>query len=376
MLNRRTLRIKVMQALFAGKQRFEANYQIAKENLESHYSPDLNSMEIQDPQLLKQQKKEAIKVLEKLYKGKESTSPSIDEDILQTVNDEITNIENQNQKDIRALRVNMISDVEKLKCYYISIIELILEFHHHAKNETKKDHSNFVNNLLIKSIYLNPSLEKTILDCGKKWEGNSEVRSWYKNLISLNEEYIKYLSLENPGFTEDKDLMVFVIKKIIFNSDVIDSYLDDKDLFWVENKPIIKSLVLKSIKNMDSESEFEILDVSYNFEDDMAFFEKLFDVSVKLDDEYKDLISKKAVNWDIDRLATTDRIILEMAISEMIFFPSIPVKVTINEYIELSKLYSTPKSKLFINGMLDVIAEELKKMGVVKKSGRGLMDNK
>ena len=95
-----------------------------------------------------------------------------------------------------------------------------------------------------------------------------------------------------------------------------------------------------------------------------------------MEEKYESLIAEKTKNWDIERIAATDKIIMEMAIAEMINFPSIPVKVTINEYIEVAKRYSTPKSKVFINGILDVIAGELENTGVIRKSGRGLIDNK
>jgi N utilization substance protein B len=102
----------------------------------------------------------------------------------------------------------------------------------------------------------------------------------------------------------------------------------------------------------------------------------LYHGSANLPEEYHQLIAENTRNWEVERLPLTDRAILEMAITEMISFPGIPVKVTINEYIELAKAYSTPKSRQFINGILDVISKELKSRGVLKKSGRGLMDNK
>ena len=153
--------------------------------------------------------------------------------------------------------------------------------------------------------------------------------------------------------------------------------MEENDLSWDEDRAIIKSLVTKTIKSIpESEEDFELQELSYNWEDDKTFFKKLFEETIDVESKHESLIAEKAKNWDIDRIAVTDKIIMEMAIAEMIHFPSIPVKVTINEYIEIAKRYSTPKSKTFINGMLDTIANELEKSGVVKKSGRGLIDNK
>ena len=113
-----------------------------------------------------------------------------------------------------------------------------------------------------------------------------------------------------------------------------------------------------------------------DWEDDLIFMNTLFEKTTQIEKSNKDLIANNTKNWEVDRLPLTDRVILEMAITELINFPAIPVKVTINEFIELTKHYSTPKSAKFVNGILDVIAKELLTSGAVKKSGRGLIDNK
>jgi N utilization substance protein B len=136
-------------------------------------------------------------------------------------------------------------------------------------------------------------------------------------------------------------------------------------------------MVIKTIKAVEPEDKsLNLLAISTNWEEDKAFFNELYEKTLKGDKELEKIVTDKIKNWDIERIAAIDKIILELAICEMINFPSIPVKVTINEYIEISKLYSTPKSKQFINGILDTTAIELTKNGTIKKSGRGLIDNK
>ena len=136
-------------------------------------------------------------------------------------------------------------------------------------------------------------------------------------------------------------------------------------------------MVVKTIKAVsETEEGFALAELSYNWQEDKQFFELLFDQTTLEEDKYDAMIAAKTKNWDIDRISDTDKILLQMAIQEMINFPGIPLKVTINEYIEVSKKYSTPKSKLFINGVLDVIAVDLQKEGTIRKSGRGLIDNK
>jgi transcription antitermination protein NusB len=116
--------------------------------------------------------------------------------------------------------------------------------------------------------------------------------------------------------------------------------------------------------------------LSHNEDEDFEYLETLFTETMRRDYELEMIISKRAKNWDASRMAMTDLVILKMALAEMMIFPSIPIKVTINEYIEISKNYSTPRSKQFVNGILDVLANELSSEGIIKKSGRGLIDNK
>ncbi len=120
----------------------------------------------------------------------------------------------------------------------------------------------------------------------------------------------------------------------------------------------------------------QVSDISYNWEDDSAYVQELFERTVSENDTLEELLQDKLKNWDIERVALTDKVFLKMALIEMMYFPSIPTKVTINEFIEISKTFSTPKSKKFVNGILDGLAADLVKNGRIKKSGRGLIDNK
>jgi len=160
---------------------------------------------------------------------------------------------------------------------------------------------------------------------------------------------------------------------------VILNYFSEKDLNWTENKSVVRSLaskVLKNAANLGEASEGQLPEIAMNWDEDKEFFQNIFNFTIESDKENKALIAQKTKNWDIDRLAFTDKIIISMAITEMQRFPSIPVKVSINEYIDISKTYSTPKSKQFVNGLLDVMAKELTDSGKIRKSGRGLLDNK
>ncbi|MEM9299799.1 MAG: transcription antitermination factor NusB, partial [Bacteroidota bacterium] len=261
---------------------------------------------------------------------------------------------------------------------YIQMLNLLIDLKVIADNDGKRDHSNFVKNLLIKAIESNPSRETINLRKNLDWaEYQSEIRQWFKEVRS-DEKYQYYIDLKNASFKDDKAIVSHIVKDVIFKSDVVDKFMEDRDLNWSEDRAIIKSLVTKTVKSIEEVNldDFELQELSYNWEDDKAFFVKLYEDTNQVEPKYEALIARKTKNWEIDRIAITDKIILDMAIAEMINFQSIPIKVTINEYIEVAKKYSTPKSKLFINGVLDVIAEELQSSGDVKKSGRGLIDNK
>ena len=156
-------------------------------------------------------------------------------------------------------------------------------------------------------------------------------------------------------------------------------YMEARDLNWEEHRAIIRSMVQKSLKALEegmAADGLELAPLSPQWDEDRPFMEALYDATLDLDGQFDEVISKKAKNWDIERIALFDKVILNMAITEMVTFSSIPVKVSINEFIEISKLYSTPKSKQFVNGVLDGAADELTSQGRIRKSGRGLMDNK
>lgn len=377
MLNRRTLRIKAMQTVFAYRQSKEANSGLAKAYIEEYFAPDLNSMEVQDKSQLEAQKKEALELYRKNYRTDQHIKHN-DEKIEESVNNAIDDYHKQNAKDFKFFKKNMVVEAEKISDRYLSILQLLIDWAEFAEEDTRIDQTNFVKNLLIQALKFNSNLENAILRRNINWtEYKSDIRQWFKDFIKSDEDYQHYIAKDQTTFEEDKEIVNHIIKHVVFKNDVIDKFLEEQDLNWQEDRAIIKSLTVKTIKSITaSNKDFEIQELSYNWEDDKAFFVKLFEETIGVEQEYEELIAKKTKNWDIERIATTDKIILEMAIGEMINFPSIPVKVTINEYIEVAKRYSTPKSKMFINGVLDVIASELQEAGKIRKSGRGLIDNK
>jgi transcription antitermination protein NusB len=375
MLNRRTLRIKIMQSLFAFDLCREANHTLALDLIEECFQPDLNSMEVQDKELLRSQKKAALALFEKRFKGKESTD-SPDPKIEKATNDALELYGKHVKKDQSFLSKNIILEIEKLAGLYHSVLNLLLEFADLAAAEKKVNHANFVNHPWIKAISANQELTAHVLKSDLGWQKHKDaVRSWFREILKDDGLYLEFIAEKKPGEESQKSIIKHIVRKLIFGAGPINDFFEDQDIRWSEDRDIVKSLTDKTLKSFD-DNKIILQKLSLDWEDDKEFVDKLFQNTIGLDAQYKQLIAQNTKNWEVDRLPLTDRIILEMAITEMIHFPNIPVKVTINEYIELSKEYSTPKSRQFVNGILDVIAKTMKESGAIKKSGRGLIDNK
>jgi len=371
-----------MQSLFAYKQCKKANYNLALTQLQNTFSPDLNSMEVQDKKLLKEQDKEAAKLFKSHFKSRkanvlEGSTPKINEEVMSAISYYYTQLD----KDKRALKEDMLKGVNQLSEQYAWAMYLIVELSKIAAKEKPKNgtppYTNFVKNRIVSILANNKGLETASIKSNYSWkEFGDDLKNWLKNIIKPTDRFDNYLRLESPSFEEDKELIQYLIKSIIFKNETINDFFEMIDLRWSENKSILKSLVTKTVKGLEKGRDFELLELSYNWEEDLAFFKTIYNTTLADEDTYEEMIAANSKNWDIDRIASTDMVMIEMAIQEMINFPSIPVKVTINEYIEISKKYSTPKSKQFVNGVLDVIAVDLQKDGIIKKSGRGLIDNK
>lgn len=379
MLNRRSLRIKVMQNLFALQQCRDANYELCLERISEAFQPDLNSMELQDKPLLASQKKEALKLFEHSFENHEVSINGEDPKIKKVVNDTLKFYVSQTKKDTDFYKKNLVSEVEKIYGHYVSVLNLVPAFYDVAQADKKVTHKNFLQNAWIKGLHESEVLRKESLKLGKHWQDKADrVKVWFRDVIRQDNEYLTYMDKKSPTREDQRKYVNHVFKKMILGKTVINAYFEEEVLRWAEDRDIVKGLVEKTIKSFDPDSEepLALHTLSLNWEEDKEFIENLYQTGAHLEDKYKDLIARNTRNWEVDRLPLTDRIILEMAIAELIIFQNIPVKVSMNEYIELAKNYSTPKSRQFVNGILDVMTKELKESGVMKKSGRGLMDNK
>jgi N utilization substance protein B len=204
------------------------------------------------------------------------------------------------------------------------------------------------------------------------WSNEEElIKSLYRNLLEWD-VYQEYMNSPDNSFTEDKRFISRMVGELILPNEFVHQVLEEQSIYWNDDLEFIGSMVIKTLTRWKENADMPVLSMFSN-EDDRLYVIDLFRKTILHGDEYQDLIKKFSENWDFERLAIMDILIMQMAISEAIHFPSIPAKVTLNEYIEISKFYSTDKSSYFINGILDKIFLLLRSDEKIKKTGRGLI---
>tara|TARA_B110000967_G_C18890353_1_gene566909 strand:+ start:2175 stop:3080 length:906 start_codon:yes stop_codon:yes gene_type:complete len=231
----------------------------------------------------------------------------------------------------------------------------------------------FINNKVIHNISQSISLEGYVeLNKLHNWEENDEyVKIIFEELLKSS-LYEKYLADEENSFKLDKNFVVDFFKEIIAPNEKLAEYYEDNMISWVDDIPFVNTWVVKTLSKQKANGLF-VLGSLYKDKDDEDFVSKLFRKTILKQAEYELAIAEKTPNWESDRIAGIDMILIKMAITEFLNFPSIPTKVTINEYIEISKDYSTSKSSFFINGVLDKISKEFIANKKIVKIGRGLI---
>ncbi len=245
---------------------------------------------------------------------------------------------------------------------------------HLATKEEKNPSKNFVNNKVISLIGENEALQQYVknrkLDY---WKEDDEYLNILFSALRETDWYEAYLAKPSPSYSDDKEFVVQLYKTVIAPNEKLYDYLEDKRLTWLDDFPWVNTAIVKMLSKISPKNAHQqLLPDLYKNEDDREFARQLFRKTVLNDANLSEAIDGKTPNWDTDRIADIDMIILKMGIAEFLHFPSIPVRASLNEYLEISKEYSTPKSSLFINGILDKLVKEFTKNGKLKKIGRGL----
>ena len=315
MLNRRHLRIKVLQALYAYFQSDEDNF--------------------------RRTENEMLNAIERIY------------DLylyLMLTFEELANIEERRLEELKVKIRPSESDM----------------------NPNKK----FVENSVFKMLSENKSLRRAAEENKVNWIGdeNQEMFRKVMGYIRESESYFAYMNNVEIGFEADLEFTMALFKSEIANSELIYHFFEEKSIQWMDDIDLACSMVLKTLKGFQMNEVNEIMPLHKDEKDEKEFVQILLRKTIDRDQENLKLIDELTKNWDLDRIAKMDIIIMKMAITELQEFNSIPKKVTLNEYIEISKFYSTPKSNAFINGILDKAIDRLEKDNKIQKIGRGLMD--
>lgn len=244
-----------------------------------------------------------------------------------------------------------------------------------AKNKlvpTKEElfpNTKFVENRFIAQLEVNKQLLEFSNNQKKTWENEADFVKTLCDKILESDIYKEYMASETSSYEDDRELWRKLYKNIIFNNIELDQVLEDQSLYWNDDKEIVDTFVLKTIKRFDEKNgaKQELLP-EFKDEEDQDFARRLFRRTILNADYYRHLISENTKNWDLDRVAFMDVVIMQIALAEILSFPNIPVSVSLNEYVEIAKLYSTPKSGGFINGTLDGIVNSLKKENKLTKN--------
>jgi len=244
---------------------------------------------------------------------------------------------------------------------------------HLATAEDKNANKKFINNAIFRILSENKSLLQAIEDRKiTNWTLNDDYILLLLADIKKSDLYATYMKNRVNTFEEDQEFVAALFMEVIAANDKLYDYLEDYKLTWVDDIPVVNTQIIKQLKAMKPHDNFAVPKL-YKDSEDQQFVTDLFRKTILNETELAKEYINKTPNWDTERIAEIDTIILKMAICEFLKFPSIPMKVTINEYLEIAKEYSTPKSSIFINGILDNLVKEFQTDNRLNKTGRGLM---
>lgn len=311
-----------------------------------------------------------IKALQALYAFKQSN------------NDNLTQGEKQ-----------LITSIDKLYELYIHQLSFLVELVRFAEQriEDSKNkllpseqdlnpNTRFISNRFVKQIAMNKDFRRKEEGLKISWSDESEMVRKFYVLLKDTPEFKEYMEKSECTYEDDKEIVNVIFIQYLSEFELLQDYYEDRSIYWSDDYHLVTQMILKTVRGWkENYDEFWRLPVIFRNDseqgsEDYDFLKKLFRISVAKSREYEQLIQERTKNWELERVALMDVIIIQMAIAEFLNLPTVPVKVTMNEYIEISKYFSTPKSKVFINGVLDKLIQEFTDAGKINKIGRGLRE--
>jgi len=285
----------------------------------------------------------------------------------------------------------LFNSIENIRDLYLIMLSALVEIRNSEEDfieKSSKKHlatalernpnKKFINNQVLHLLSESNNLSIAMADRNiNNWKNNDDYILLLLEDIKQSEVYEKYMENKVNNFEEDREFIADLFTEVVAPNEKLYEYLEDNKLTWVDDIPVVNTLIAKQLRQLtlpdeDGRESFQVPRL-YKDMDDKDFVKNLFRKTVLNNVELAKEFIDKTPNWDTERIAEIDAIILKMAICEFLKFPSIPVKVTINEYLEIAKEYSTPKSSIFINGILDNLVKDYQASNKLIKTGRGLM---
>jgi N utilization substance protein B len=289
---------------------------------------------------------------------------------------------------IKQAEKELFHSIKRTYDLYHLLLQLLVEVQKYAQERiesskqknfpTEEDlnpNTKFIHNGVIISLSNNTHLFDYVDSKKVNWIDNySFIKKAYHKLIE-SDYYAKYMSNSENTIKEDRELVEYFYAVILAESDDLYQLLEEKSIYWNDDVEFVISMIIRTLNKFKANSpDFKSLMPLFKDQEDEDFAKELIRKSIINSEEYRNIIKTHLKNWEIDRVAFIDVLIMEMAICEFLNFPSVPTKVSLNEYIDLARYYSTIKSRTFINGILDKILKSLKEEGKIKKQGRGLIE--
>ena len=276
--------------------------------------------------------------------------------------------------------LRQIQDISNLK---LAVLSLFLFLFRHAdsffednknkflpKDEDLNPNKKFIDNFFYDFFLSNKTLMTKLEKFSVFWNDNDHdiIRKIFKDIVQ-SKLYNDYLNNDEKSYENDIKFFNNILNEIILNNEILHHILEEKSIYWIDDLPFVATIIMGDFKL----KKIKLLKSVFKNSSDKDFAIDLYRGAIKYDKEYEKVIIDKAQNWDIERIAIMDQIMIKMAFCEILNMPELPVKVSLNEYIEISKYYSTNKSKMFINGLIDSAVKDFTVKKMIKKSGRGLM---
>lgn len=291
--------------------------------------------------------------------------------------------------DILKAEKSLFKAIEQMYDLYLSLLLTFSEVKNKAEHrieENKKKllpsdedmnpNMKLVNNRIIRLLEEQPTLRSESENRKVNWIGDIEQEMFRKMFLQIRESetYFEFMNNGVDSFEDDKSFMIQLFKEEIANFPALYDYYEEKSIDWMDDIDLMCSMVIKTIKAFKEDEDAKILPLYKPDDDEKEFVKSLLRETIRNEKEYLELIDELTQNWELDRIAKIDVLLMQMAVAELQVFKTIPKKVTLNEYIEIAKFYSTPKSSVFINGVLDKAISRLEKEGKINKMGRGLLN--